>query len=156
MLLCFLRNQHTYPKSFTIVWSSMLRASVKPTYGINFVLKSPPYAEIQDQRRPPYFNIQFCTHRTKHCDVHSSEKIPPHVSISPAYLWRNCVCACARPLVCRSVICSYWTSCLFIFCLLHDFVATLRLSALPSALYFILSKLALWPPHSNSCSPCFP
>ena len=28
-------------------------------------------------------------------------------------------------------------------CLLHDFVATLRLSALPSALYFILSKLAL-------------
>ena len=27
--------------------------------------------------------------------------------------------------------------------LLHDFVATLRLSALPSALYFILSKLAL-------------
>ena len=29
-------------------------------------------------------------------------------------------------------------------CLLHDFVATLRLSALPSALYFVLSKLALW------------
>ena len=28
-------------------------------------------------------------------------------------------------------------------CLLHDFVATLRLSVLPSALYFILSKLAL-------------
>ena len=28
-------------------------------------------------------------------------------------------------------------------CLLHDFVATLRLSALPSALYFILSELAL-------------
>ena len=28
-------------------------------------------------------------------------------------------------------------------CLLHDFVATIRLSALPSALYFILSKLAL-------------
>ena len=28
-------------------------------------------------------------------------------------------------------------------CLLHDFVATLRLSALPSALYFVLSKLAL-------------
>ena len=28
-------------------------------------------------------------------------------------------------------------------CLFHDFVATLRLSALPSALYFILSKLAL-------------
>ena len=26
-------------------------------------------------------------------------------------------------------------------CLLHDFVATLRLSALPSALYFVLSKL---------------
>ena len=41
-------------------------------------------------------------------------------------------------------------------CLLHDFVATLRLSALPSALYFVLSKLALWPPHFNSCSPCFP
>ena len=40
-------------------------------------------------------------------------------------------------------------------CLLHDFVATLRLSALPFALYF-LSKLALWPPHFNSCSPCFP
>ena len=28
-------------------------------------------------------------------------------------------------------------------CLLHDFEATLRLSALPSALYFILSKPAL-------------
>ena len=28
-------------------------------------------------------------------------------------------------------------------CLLHDFVATLRLSALPSALYFVLSKLAV-------------
>ena len=28
-------------------------------------------------------------------------------------------------------------------CLLHDFVATLTLSALPSALYFVLSKLAL-------------
>ena len=28
-------------------------------------------------------------------------------------------------------------------CLLHDFVATLRLSALSSALYFVLSKLAL-------------
>ena len=28
-------------------------------------------------------------------------------------------------------------------CLLHDFVATLRLSALPSALYYVLSKLAL-------------
>ena len=28
-------------------------------------------------------------------------------------------------------------------CLLHGFVATLRLFALPSALYFILSKLAL-------------
>ena len=28
-------------------------------------------------------------------------------------------------------------------CLLHDFVATLRLSALPSALHFVLSKLAL-------------
>ena len=28
-------------------------------------------------------------------------------------------------------------------CLLHDFVATLRLSALPSALYFALSKPAL-------------
>ena len=28
-------------------------------------------------------------------------------------------------------------------CLLHDFVATLRLSALPSALYFVLSKVAL-------------
>ena len=28
-------------------------------------------------------------------------------------------------------------------CLFHDFVATLRLSALPSALYFLLSKLAL-------------
>ena len=28
-------------------------------------------------------------------------------------------------------------------CLLHDFVATLRLSALPSALYFVLSMLAL-------------
>ena len=28
-------------------------------------------------------------------------------------------------------------------CLLHDFVATLRLSALPSAIYFVLSKLAL-------------
>ena len=28
-------------------------------------------------------------------------------------------------------------------CLLHDFAATLRLSALPSALYFVLSKLAL-------------
>ena len=28
-------------------------------------------------------------------------------------------------------------------CLLHDFAATLRLSALPSALYFILSKLAV-------------
>ena len=28
-------------------------------------------------------------------------------------------------------------------CLLHDFVATLRLSALPSVLYFVLSKLAL-------------
>ena len=41
-------------------------------------------------------------------------------------------------------------------CLLHDFVATLRLSALPSALYFVLSKLALWPSHFNSCSPCFP
>ena len=41
-------------------------------------------------------------------------------------------------------------------CLLHDFVATLRLSALPSALYFVLSKLALWPPHFNSCSPSFP
>ena len=40
-------------------------------------------------------------------------------------------------------------------CLLYDFVATLRLSALPSALYFILSKLALWPPHFNSCSHCF-
>ena len=40
-------------------------------------------------------------------------------------------------------------------CLLHNFVAILRLSALPSALYFILSKLALWPPHFNSCSPCF-
>ena len=40
--------------------------------------------------------------------------------------------------------------------LLHDFVATLRLSALSSALYFVLSKLALWPPHFNSCSPCFP
>ena len=36
-------------------------------------------------------------------------------------------------------------------CLLHGFVA-----ALPSALYFVLSKLALWPPHFNSCSPCFP
>ena len=37
---------------------------------------------------------------------------------------------------------------LFIFicydiCLLHDFVATLRLPALPSALYFVLSKLAV-------------
>ena len=31
-------------------------------------------------------------------------------------------------------------------CLLHDFVA----------LYFVLSKLALWPSHFNSCSPCFP
>ena len=31
------------------------RASVKPTYGVNYVLKSPPYAEIQGQRRPPYF-----------------------------------------------------------------------------------------------------
>ena len=41
-------------------------------------------------------------------------------------------------------------------CLLHDIVATLRLSALPFALYFILSKLALWPLHFNSCSPCFP
>ena len=41
-------------------------------------------------------------------------------------------------------------------CLLHDFVATPRLSALPSALYFVLSKLALWQPHFNSCSPCFP
>ena len=41
-------------------------------------------------------------------------------------------------------------------CLLHEFVATLRLSALPSALYFVLSKLALWSPHFNSCSPCFP
>ena len=28
-------------------------------------------------------------------------------------------------------------------CLVHDFVATLRLSALSSALYFILSKLAV-------------
>ena len=41
-------------------------------------------------------------------------------------------------------------------CLLHDFVATLRLSALLSALYFVLSKLALWPLHFDSCSPCFP
>ena len=28
-------------------------------------------------------------------------------------------------------------------CLLHDFMATLKLSALPSALHFVLSKLAL-------------
>ena len=28
-------------------------------------------------------------------------------------------------------------------CLLHDFLVTLRMSALPSALYFVLSKLAL-------------
>ena len=41
-------------------------------------------------------------------------------------------------------------------CLLHDFVATLRLSALPFAWYFVLSKLALSPPHFNSCSLCFP
>ena len=41
-------------------------------------------------------------------------------------------------------------------CRCVGFVATLRLSALPSALYFILSRLALWPPHSNSCSLCFP
>ena len=26
--LCFLRNQHTYPKSFTIVWSSMLNQNI--------------------------------------------------------------------------------------------------------------------------------
>ena len=38
-------------------------------------------------------------------------------------------------------------------CLLHDFVATLGLSTLPSALYFILSKLALWP--SIAAHPAF-
>ena len=27
-VLCFLRNQHTYPKSFTIVWSSMLHHNI--------------------------------------------------------------------------------------------------------------------------------
>ena len=56
----------------------------------------------------------------------------------------------------NSVVVHIYLLLCLLFCLLHDFVATLRLSALRSALYFVLSKLALWPPHFNSCSPCFP
>ena len=41
------------------------------------------------------------------------------------------------------------------FCLLHDFVATLRLSALPSALSFVLSKLALDHLTSIAAQPAF-
>ena len=80
------------------------RASVKPTYGVNYVLKSPPYAEIQDQRRPPYFqySVLYAQNQTPRRPLQWQN--PANVSISPAYLWRNCVCACARPLVCRSVI----------------------------------------------------
>ena len=86
-------------------------ASVKLTYGINYVLKSPPYAEIQDQRRPPYFQylVLYAQNQTPQRPL--QWKNLAHVSISPAYLWRNCIYACARPL-CWSVICSYWTSCI--------------------------------------------
>ena len=43
---------HLHPAKTQI---SLPRASVKLTYGVNYVLKSRPYAEIQDQRHPPYF-----------------------------------------------------------------------------------------------------
>ena len=88
------------------------RASVKPTYGVNYVLKSPTYAEIQDQRRPPYFQYSVLYAQTQTPRRPLQWQNPDHVSISPAYLWSNCVCACARPRVCGSVICSYWTSCI--------------------------------------------
>ena len=88
------------------------KASVKLTYGVNYVLKSPPYAEIQDQRRPPYFQYSVLYAQTQTPRRPLQWQNPAHVSISPAYLWRNCVCACARPRVCRSVTCSYWTSCI--------------------------------------------
>ena len=89
------------------------RASVKPTYGVNYVLKSPPYAEIQDQRRLPYFQYSVLYAQTQTPRRPLQWQNPAHMSISPAYLWRNCVCVCARPRVCRSIICSYWTSCIW-------------------------------------------
>ena len=62
---------------------------------------------------------------------------------------RRCFCCGSYSFV---IIFKMFACCM----ILHEFVATLRLSALPSALYFILSKLALWPPQFNSCSLCFP
>ena len=94
------------------IYIYIYRASVKPTYGVNYVLKSPPYAEIQDQRRPPYFQYSVLYAQTQTPRRPLQWQNPAHVPISSAYLWRNRVCACARPRVCRSVICSYWTSCI--------------------------------------------
>ena len=93
-------------------FSNYNTSSVKPTYGVNYVLKSPPYAEIQDQRRPPYFqySVLYVQNQTPRRPL--QWKNPAHLSILPTYLWCNCACACTRPLVCRSVICSYWTSCI--------------------------------------------
>ena len=56
--------------------------------------------------------------------------------LSPPVFFTNC--SKAVPLLWFIFICYVQNV-----CLLHDFVATLRLSALPSALYFVLSKLAL-------------
>ena len=117
--LCFYMGK-TVRKSFNgrnlqqmtrVTWG-ICRASVKPTYGVNYVLKSPPYAEIQDQRRQPYFQYSVLYAQTQTPRRPLQWQNPAHMPISPAYLWRNCICAWARPRVCRSVICSYWTSCI--------------------------------------------
>ena len=91
---------------------NIIRVSVKPTYVESYVLKSPPCAEIYDQRRPQYFQYSVLYAQNQTPRRPHQWKNPAHMSISPAYLWRNCVCACARPPICRSVICFYWTSCI--------------------------------------------
>ena len=101
-------------QSRQILHCSLIRTSVKPTYGVNYVLKSPPYAEIQDQRRPPYFQYSVLYAQTQTPRRPLQWQNPAHVSISPACLWRNCVCACARPrLAVRNLLLLdelYWTA----------------------------------------------
>ena len=93
------------------------RASVKPTYGVNYIL----IAAVRRNSRlkasailPIFGSVRPDPNTATSTPVTQSRPrvYIAHVSISPAYLWRNCVCACAQPRVCRSVICSYWTSCI--------------------------------------------
>ena len=90
------RDPHKYcigPRCWDRLWG-LGRASVKPMYGVNYVLKSPRYTENQYQRHATNFQLSALYPENQPVWYPIQWKNPTQMSVLPAYLWHNCVCPC--------------------------------------------------------------